>query len=61
MPDGNKRMAFLCLLEFVERNGHTWRIRPTDEEDETVALFEAVAAGVVSRDELQAWLDTHLA
>ena len=61
MPDGNKRTGFLSLLEFVERNGHAWRVHPMEDEDETVALFEGVAAGVVSRNELQAWLDAHLA
>jgi death-on-curing protein len=60
LPDGNKRTGFLCLLEFVERNGHTWRIHPAEQEDETVALFEGVAGGLVSSEELKAWLKTHL-
>ena len=60
MPDGNKRTGFLCLLEFVERNGQRWRIHPAEEEDQTVALFEGVAAGTVSRHELQKWLESHL-
>jgi death on curing protein len=60
MPDGNKRTAFVCLLEFVERNGRNWRIHPAQEEDDTVALFEGVAAGVVSRQELREWLESHL-
>jgi prophage maintenance system killer protein len=60
VPDGNKRTGFLCLLEFVERNGYRWRIHPAEEEDETVALFEGVAAGVVSRHELQKSLESHL-
>ena len=60
MPDGNKRTAFVRLLEFVERNGRNWRIHPAQEEDDTVALFEGVAAGVVSRQELREWLESHL-
>ena len=60
MPDGNKRTAFVCLLEFVERNGRNWRIHPAQEEDDIVALFEGVAAGVVSRQELREWLESHL-
>ena len=60
MPDGNKRTAFVCLLEFVERNRHSWRIHPAQEEDESVALFEGVAAGVVSRQELRKWLESRL-
>lgn len=60
LPDGNKRTGFLCLLEFVARNGFKWRIHPAEEEDETVALFEGIAAGFVSRQELQRWLESHL-
>jgi hypothetical protein len=50
----------VCLLEFVERNGHSWKIHPAQEEDDTVALFEGVAAGVVSRQKLREWLESHL-
>jgi hypothetical protein len=53
-------MGYLALLEFVARNGRSWRIYPAAEEHETVALFEGIAAGDVSRDELRAWLDRHL-
>jgi death-on-curing protein len=60
LPDGNKRAGFLCMLEFVERNGRSWRIHPAQEEEGTVALFEGIAAGTVSREELQAWLESHL-
>jgi hypothetical protein len=35
-------------------------VRPADEEDATVALFEGVAAGVVSQRELREWLEAHL-
>jgi hypothetical protein len=48
------------MLEFVARNGYDWRIHPAEEEDATVALFEGLAAGAVSRHELQEWLETHL-
>jgi death on curing protein len=60
LPDGNKRTGFLCLLEFAERNAVRWRIHPAEEEDETVALFDGIAAGTVSREDLQAWLESHL-
>jgi death on curing protein len=60
LPDGNKRTGYLALLEFVARNGRSWRIHPAQEEDETVALFEGIAAGEVSRLELQKWLEAHL-
>jgi hypothetical protein len=54
-------MGYLVLLEFVARNGRSWRVHPAEEEDETVALFEGIAAGAISRDELHAWLERHLA
>ena len=28
LPDGNKRAAFLSLVEFVRRNGHEWSRSP---------------------------------
>ncbi len=56
MPDGNKRTAFVCLLEFVERNGRNWRIHPAQEEDDTVALFEGVApAWCLGRSCVSGW------
>jgi death-on-curing protein len=53
LPDGNKRVAYLALLEFLARNGIEW-LRPS--ADETVAMIEQVAAGKVSERELADWL-----
>ena len=55
LPDGNKRVAYLALLEFLARNGIEW-VPPS--VDETVATIEAVAAGAVSESELAEWLRT---
>lgn len=55
LPDGNKRTAFLALVEFVERNGREW----TDSErdpDESAAMIDAVAAGALSEAQLAAWI-----
>ena len=41
LPDGNKRVAYLCALEFVARNGGTWTYPPDDPEGD---LSAAVAA-----------------
>jgi death on curing protein len=57
LPDGNKRVAYLALLEFLARNGVEWT-PPT--VDETVATIEGVAAGPVSERELADWLRTAL-
>lgn len=53
LPDGNKRVAYLALLEFLARNGVVWA--PLSVE-ETVATVEGVAAGTISESELADWL-----
>jgi len=57
LPDGNKRTAYLCLTEFVERNGLLW---PSPDPDEVVALLEGLAARAVSEEELARWIEAHL-
>lgn len=46
--DGNKRVALGSCLIFLEINGYT----PAPDGDEWEALTMAVAAGVLSRDEI---------
>lgn len=53
LPDGNKRVAYLALVEFLARNGVEWA-RPS--VDETVTTIEGVAAGRVTERELAEWL-----
>ncbi len=53
LPDGNKRVAYLALVEFLARNGVEWT--PPSLED-TVATIEGVAAGRVTERELADWL-----
>ena len=53
LPDGNKRVAYLALVEFLARNGVEWA--PASVE-ETVATIEQVAAGRISERELADWL-----
>ena len=53
LPDGNKRVAYLALVEFLARNGVEWA-PPSVEE--TVAVIEGVAAGTVTERELADWL-----
>jgi death-on-curing protein len=55
LPDGNKRVAYLAMLEFLARNGIDW-LPPSAEE--TVATIEGVAAGSISEQELADWLRT---
>ena len=53
LPDGNKRAAYLAVLEFPARNRVAWMPPPVEE---TVATVEGVAAGKVSEHELADWL-----
>jgi death-on-curing protein len=54
LPDGNKRTAFISMIEFLHRNGYRWRSHP-DDPDATAHLIENVAAGKVSVESL-AWI-----
>ncbi|HZO96246.1 MAG TPA: type II toxin-antitoxin system death-on-curing family toxin [Gaiellaceae bacterium] len=49
LPDGNKRVAYLALVEFLARNAIEW-LPPS--VDATVATVERVAAGTISEREL---------
>lgn len=53
LPDGNKRVAYLVLVEFLARNGVEWA---PPSVDETVATIEDVAAGRVTERELADWI-----
>jgi death-on-curing protein len=53
LPDGNKRVAYLAMLEFLARNRVEWT---PSSVDETVATMEGVAAGNISERELADWL-----
>lgn len=55
LPDGNKRTAFLALVEFVERNGRRWGESDRDPE-ESVAMIEGVAADALSEAQLAVWV-----
>jgi death-on-curing protein len=53
LPDGDKRVAYLAMIEFLARNGVVW-VPPS--VDETVATIEGVASGRISERDLAAWL-----
>jgi hypothetical protein len=54
---GTKRTGYLCLREFVARNGYEWH---RSDDDETVAVIEGLAAGTVSERSLQRWIEQRL-
>jgi death-on-curing protein len=53
LPDGNKRVAYLSMIEFLGRNGLTFMPPSTDE---TADAIERLAAGELSEQEFAAWL-----
>jgi death on curing protein len=57
LPDGNKRVAYLALVEFLARNDVEWA-PPSVEE--TVAMVEGVSAGSITEQELADWLRASL-
>ncbi|TAL29907.1 MAG: type II toxin-antitoxin system death-on-curing family toxin [Phenylobacterium sp.] len=52
--DGNKRMAFIALGQFLADNGIVLTATP----DDATAIILGVAKGEVSIDDLSAWLET---
>jgi death-on-curing protein len=55
LPDGNKRVGYLCMLEFLARNGLAWQ-RSDGDPDETVGMVESVAAGGTELEPVVAWI-----
>lgn len=53
--DGNKRVAFVVMVVFLELNG----LRFKADETEVVTVMLALAAGELSEKELAAWLRAH--
>ena len=46
LPDWNKRVGFVCMIEFCLRNGLTWTPPPGDEDGEASArVILEMAAG----------------
>ena len=53
LPDGNKRVAYLAMLEFLARNRVDWQ---PPSVDETVAMMEGAASGRISERAFADWL-----
>ena len=53
LPDGNKRAAFLLMLQFLERNGRPWGDPDVAEDGETV---RRLAAREISVEDAEAWI-----
>ena len=51
LPDGNKRLAWICLVTFCDVNGYELFVA----KEEAVRTVVAVAAGELSEDDLCEW------
>lgn len=62
LPDGNKRTALLCMIEFADINGYRWQPPSADDPDgdETVETMVALTAGELELDDFVAWVEERL-
>jgi death on curing protein len=62
LPDGNKRVGYMCAVEFAERNGFEWESPQGDDPggEETVRVIEGIAAGTTTERELAVWIRQRL-
>ncbi|PZS01486.1 MAG: hypothetical protein DLM56_14775 [Pseudonocardiales bacterium] len=58
LVDGNKRVSYLALHEFVARNDCPWTPPPGDDPagDETVKIMWDLAAGHLTEQQLTIWV-----
>jgi death on curing protein len=54
-PDGNKRVAYECMREMLERDGLPWS-RPSEDAEEIADVIEAVAAREMSEEDFVLWV-----
>jgi death-on-curing protein len=53
LPDGNKRAAFLCMIEFLARNGRRF---VAGDVDETIDIIVKIAGSGVEQAEVEEWI-----
>jgi death on curing protein len=58
LPDGNKRVAYLCMIELIRRNGRGWR--PVAPVMERAQMVERLAARDVTEADFAAWLQRQI-
>ncbi len=58
LPDGNKRVAYLCMIELIRRNGWEWR--PVAPPIERAAMVERLAAREIDEAAFAAWLEAQI-
>jgi death-on-curing protein len=55
LPDGNKRVALLAMLELIARNGGRWT-PPPGGQDEIAATLERLAARELTERAFASWV-----
>lgn len=58
LPDGNKRAAYLCMIELIRRNGGEWS--PVAGDDERAAAIERLAAREIDEAAFAAWVERQM-
>lgn len=58
LPDGNKRVAYLCMIELIRRNGCEWR--PVAPASERAEMVERLAAREITEGAFAAWLEQQI-
>ena len=58
LPDGNKRVAFVCMIEFLERNGYS--LGADADPDATVDTLVAVASDIAKERDFVTWVRDRL-
>lgn len=58
LPDGNKRAAYLCMTEFLARNGWDFAAPSVEEVDGTV---RQLAANEITEGEFARWIEANVA
>lgn len=58
LPDGNKRIAYLCMIELIRRNGREWK--PVAPDMERAAMVERLAARDLTEADFAAWLERQI-
>ncbi|HEX3609425.1 MAG TPA: Fic family protein [Solirubrobacterales bacterium] len=59
LPDGNKRIALLAMIEFARRNGWTWTPDPGDPSASD-AIIRSAASGTADQNEFARWVRQRL-
>jgi death on curing protein len=54
LPDGNKRVAYLCMIELIRRNGAEWA--PIAPHAERATMVERLAGREIEEREFAAWV-----